>query len=103
LRSNGLAAGHCGGGARKPVKASVAQIAEIVSVKGPDPGSFETNNAVNLIVDEFLQVDLKDPLSGVTWFGYLSVSPTLPLLALLSAIESKKPLAAFFSTPRWAG
>jgi predicted peptidase len=59
-----------GGGMRKPVKATVAQIAEIATVKGDkipaDPNPFETNKAANLIVDDFLQLDYRDPVSGVT-------------------------------------
>jgi predicted peptidase len=59
-----------GGGQRKPVKATVAQIDEITPVKGDkipaDPNPFETNRAVNLVVDDFLQLDFKDPASGVT-------------------------------------
>jgi predicted peptidase len=59
-----------GGGMRKPVKATVVQIAEIAAVKGEkipaDPRPFETNKAANLIVDDFLQLDFKDPVSGIT-------------------------------------
>jgi predicted peptidase len=59
-----------GGGMRRPVKATVAQITEIATIKGEkipaDPNPFETNKAANLIVDDFLQLDFKDPVSGVT-------------------------------------
>ena len=59
-----------GGGARKPVKLTLAQVAEIATIKGAKiPGNstlFETNQAKNLIVDDFKQLDWKDPVTGKT-------------------------------------
>jgi predicted peptidase len=57
-----------GGGVRKPVKVMVTQVAEIATVKGGkipgNPAPFETNKARNLIVDDFQQLDWKDPVTG---------------------------------------
>jgi predicted peptidase len=57
-----------GGGVRKPVKVTVTQVAEIATVRnGKIPGNpapFETNKARNLIVDDFQQLDWKDPVTG---------------------------------------
>jgi predicted peptidase len=57
-----------GGGVRKPVKVTVTQVAEIATAKGGkipgNPSPFETNKARNLIIDDFLQLDWKDPVTG---------------------------------------
>ena len=59
-----------GGGTRKPVKLSLSQVADIATVKGSKiAGSttpFETNLAKNLVVDDFLQLNWKDPVTGAT-------------------------------------
>ena len=53
---------------RRAVKASVAQVGEIVSIKGErlpaDAKFFDTNKAVNLIVDDFQQLVYNDPENG---------------------------------------
>jgi len=57
-----------GGGARKPVKLMLSQVAEIATAKGGkiagNAASFETNLAKNLIIDDFQQLDWKDPVTG---------------------------------------
>ncbi len=57
-----------GGGTRKPVKLTLTQTGDLSVVGGrkiaADPMSFETVSTRNVIVDDFLRLDFKDPVTG---------------------------------------
>ena len=69
LRGNGQMPGG-GGGTRKPVKLTLAQTGDLMLAGGgriaADSTRFDTIAARNIIVDDFQQLDFKDPVTGAT-------------------------------------
>ena len=55
---------------KKPLKVSIAQVGEIATVGGgkyaANPLPFDTDKGVNLLVDDFRQLEFKDPATGMT-------------------------------------
>ena len=54
---------------QKPLKVTVSQIGEVTTVTGKkypaDPVPFDSDKGVNLIVDDFKQLEFKDPATGM--------------------------------------